>query len=130
MEYLNVLAAAAGAFAFGAFWYIRMAAPWAKAAGVEVDAEGKPVNSTPMAFVIGIVAMIVAAGMMRHMLASAGITGIVAGTVAGAGMGAFLIMPWVAMNYAFAQRPMALTWIDGVNAVAGSAIMGLILTLF
>jgi hypothetical protein len=50
--------------------------------------------------------------------------------VAGAGIGAFLVMPWVAMNYAFAGRPAALTVIDGANAVAGCAIMGLILTLF
>jgi hypothetical protein len=74
--------------------------------------------------------MIVVAGMMRHVLATSGIVSPGGGLVAGAGIGAFLVMPWVAMNYAFAGRPMALTVIDGVNAVAGCAIMGLILTLF
>jgi hypothetical protein len=34
------------------------------------------------------------------------------------------------MNYAFAARPAALSVIDGVNAVVGCAIMGLVLTLF
>lgn len=130
MEFLNVIAAAAGAFAFGAFWYIAMSKPWVAASGVATDAQGRPANAGAMPFVVGIVAMIVAAGMMRHIFASAGIMTPGAGIVAGAGIGAFFILPWLAMNYGFAQRPAALTLIDGVNAVAGSAIMGLILTLF
>jgi hypothetical protein len=130
MEYLNVIVAAAGAFGFGAFWYMRMSKPWIAASGVAVDAQGNPVNAGPMPFVVGIVAMLMVAGMMRHMLATSGIVSLGGGLVAGAGIGAFLISPWVAMNYAFAGRPAALTLIDGVNAVAGCAIMGLILTLF
>jgi hypothetical protein len=39
-------------------------------------------------------------------------------------------MPWVAMNYAFGQRPMRLTMIDGGNVIIGSGIMGAVLTLF
>ena len=50
--------------------------------------------------------------------------------VAGLGIGAFLITPWVAMNYGFAMRKPALTVIDGVNSVVGCGIMGLILGLF
>lgn len=130
MEILNVLAAAAGAFAFGAVWYIAMSKPWTAASGVETDAQGTPVNAGPMPFVLGILAMIVAAGMMRHVFAETGIATLGAGVIAGAGIGAFLVLPWLAMNYAFAQRPPALTLIDGVNAVVGSAIMGLILVLF
>ena len=131
MELLNVIAAAAGAFAFGAVWYISMGAAWAKAAGVPLDAAGKPQgNGSPMPFVVGIVAMVIVAGMMRHVFAAAGITTLGAGIVSGLGIGAFLICPWVAMNYAFAMRPAALSVIDGVNAVVGCAIMGAILTLF
>jgi Protein of unknown function (DUF1761) len=130
MEFLNVIAAAAGAFAFGAVWYMSMSKPWIAASGVATDAQGNPANAGPMPFVVGIVAMILVAGMMRHIFASAGIVTLGAGILAGAGIGAFFVVPWVAMNYAFAQRPAALTVIDGVNAVAGCAIMGLILTLF
>jgi hypothetical protein len=130
MEFLNVIAAAAGAFAFGAVWYIALSKPWIAASGVATDAQGNPANAGPMPFVVGIVAMIVVAGMMRHIFAGAGIATLGAGVLAGAGIGAFFVLPWVAMNYAFAQRPAALTVIDGVNAVAGCAIMGLILTLF
>ena len=50
--------------------------------------------------------------------------------MSGLGVGAFLITPWVAMNYAFAARPAMLSVIDGVNAVVGCAIIGAILTLF
>jgi Protein of unknown function (DUF1761) len=131
MEYLNVIAAAAGAFAFGAVWYIAMSKPWVKAAGIAVDAAGKPQgNGSAMPFVIGIVAMLVVAGTMRHLFAFAGIDTLGEGTTAGAGIGAFFISAWVGMNYGFSMRPLALWLIDTVNAVVGCAIMGAILVLF
>lgn len=127
MEFLNVLAAAVGAFAFGAVWYIAMSKPWLAAAEIT---EERQRGGGPMPFVIGIAAMVVVAGMMRHVFATSGIVTLGGGAVAGAGIGAFLITPWVAMNYAFAQRKGALTVIDSVNAIVGCAVMGLILTLF
>ena len=131
MEIVNVLAAALGAFAFGAVWYMSMAKPWIAAAGVPVDANGKPQgNGNVMPFVIGLTAMVIVAGMMRHIFQSAGIVTPGEGVVSGLGIGAFLITPWVAMNYGFAMRKPALSVIDGVNSVVGCGIMGLILTLF
>lgn len=131
MELVNVIVAALGAFAFGAVWYMSMSKPWIAAAEIPVDASGKPQgNGSPMPFVIGIVAMILVAGMMRHMFATAGIATVSGGLVAGLGVGAFFITPWVAMNYAFSMRKPALTVIDGVNAIAGCAIMGAILNMF
>ena len=131
MEFLNVIAAALGAFAFGAVWYISMSKPWMKAAGIPVDAAGKPQgNGSPLPFVVGLVAMVIVAGMMRHVFATSGVVTPGAGIVSGLGVGAFLISPWVAMNYAFAARPAMLSVIDGVNAVVGCAIIGAVLTLF
>jgi hypothetical protein len=131
MEFLNVIAAAVGAFAFGAVWYMSMSKPWIKAAGIAVDAQGRPQgNGGPMPFVIGVVAMVIVAGMMRHVFAATGIATLGAGIIAGAGIGAFFITPWVAMNYAFAMRNGSLTVIDGVNSIVGCAVMGAILTLF
>ncbi len=131
MEYVNVLAAALGAFAFGAVWYIAMSKPWMAAAEIAVDANGRPQgNGSMMPFAVGIVAMIVVAGMMRHVFATAGIVSIGGSVVAGLGIGAFLITPWMAMNYAFSMRKPALSVIDGVNSVVGCGIMGLILALF
>lgn len=127
MEYVNVLVAAVAAFGFGAVWYILMGKAWMAAADVT---EEQQKSGGPMPFVIGLVAMVLVAGMMRHMLATSGVTSVGGGAVAGLGIGAFFITPWVAMNYAFAMRKPALTVIDGVNSVVGCAIMGAVLNAF
>jgi hypothetical protein len=131
MEFLNVIAAALAAFAFGAVWYMSMSKPWIAAAQIPVDTNGKPQgNGSPMPFVIGIVAMVLVAGMMRHIFAMSGLDTIGEGIMGGFGIGAFLITPWVAMNYAFGMRKPMLTVIDGVNSVVGCTIMGVVLNAF
>jgi len=131
MELLNVVAAALAAFAFGAVWYMSMSKPWIRAAEIPVDASGKPQgNGSAMPFVVGLVAMLVVAGMMRHVFAMSGLTTVGQGVMGGFGIGAFLITPWVAMNYAFGMRKPALTLIDGVNSVVGCTIMGVVLNAF
>jgi hypothetical protein len=127
MEILNVIAAAIAAFAFGAVWYIALARPWQAAAGV-TEEQTRAAGPTP--FVIGIVAMILVAGMMQHVLATSGVTTVGGGAVAGLGLGAFVVLPWVAMNYAFSLRKPALTLVDGVNCTIGCGIMGAVLTAF
>jgi hypothetical protein len=127
MEFLNVIAAAVAAFAFGAVWYIAMSKPWMAASGVT---EEQQKAGGPMPFVVGLVAMVIVAGMMRHMLATSGVVTVGGGAIAGFGVGAFLITPWVAMNYAFGMRKPALTAIDGVNSVVGCTMMGAVLNLF
>ena len=131
MEYLNVLAAAVGAFAFSAVWYTAMSKQWIAATGISVDDRGKPMgDGSAMPFVIGIIAMILVAGMMRHVFQISGIVTLGGGLVAGFGVGAFFVTPWLAMNYAFAMRKSSLTVIDGVNVIVSCSIMGLILSLF
>jgi hypothetical protein len=131
MEFLNVIAAALAAFAFGAVWYMSMSKPWIAAAEIPVDANGKPLaNGGPMPFVVGLVGMVLAAGMMRHIFGMTAIDTVGKGVTAGLGIGAFSVMPWVAMNYAFAQRKGMLTVIDGVNVIVGCGIMGAVLTAF
>lgn len=131
MEFLNVIAAAVGAFAFGAVWYTTMSKPWIAAAGIPVDSAGKPQgNGSPMPFVIGIIAMIVVAGMMRHIFQMANITTLGKAAISGAGVGAFFVTPWLAMNYAFSMRKSALILIDAPNVIIGCTIMGVILALF
>lgn len=131
MEILNVIAAAVGAFAFSAAWYMSMSKQWIAASGIAVDGNGKPMgngSATPM--IIGLIAMILVAGMMRHVFQISGIVSLGGGLVAGFGVGAFFITPWVTMNYAFGMRKSSLAVIDGVNAIVGCSIMGLILSLF
>jgi hypothetical protein len=68
--------------------------------------------------------------MMRHIFGMAGIDSVDKGLIAGLGIGAFFIAPWVLINNAYAIRPFKLTLIDGGYAVLGCGIIGTILTLF
>ncbi|KPP89228.1 MAG: Protein of unknown function (DUF1761) [Rhodobacteraceae bacterium HLUCCA08] len=131
MEVLNVLAAAAGSWVFGAIWYMALSKPWLQAAGIECDENGRPKGGgNPLPFVLSAIAMIVVAGMMRHIFGMAGIATIGAGLLSGLGIGAFFIAPWVMINNAYGMKPFTLTLIDGGYAVFGCAIIGVVLTLF
>ena len=131
MDYLNVIAAPVGAFAVSAVWYMSMSKHRVAASGISVDDRGKPMgNGSPMPFVIGFIAMLLVVGTMRHVFQISGIVTLGGGLVAGLGVGAFFITPWVTMNYAFGMRKVSLAAIDGVNAIVGCSIMGLILSAF
>lgn len=127
MGFVVVVIAAVAAFAFSAVWYMSMSRAWIAAAGVPVDANGRPQGNGSMApFAIGFVAQVLVAGMMRHIFVQSGLDTVVEGIMGGLGIGLFLITPWVTMNYAFAMRPFRLSVIDGVNAVVGCTIMGIV----
>mgnify|MGYP003637859280 FL=1 len=129
MEVTSVLAA--GSWVFGAIWYMTLSKPWLKAAGVVCDENGRPKGgNNPTPFVLSALAMILVAGMMRHIFAGSGVSTLGAGIVGGLGIGGFFIAPWVMINNAYAGRPFVLTLIDGGYAVFGCAIIGAILTLF
>lgn len=131
MGLISVLAAAAGAYAFGAFWYMVNSKTWLEAAGLEVDENGRPAgSSSPAPFILSAICMIVVAGMMRHVFAMADIDTVGKGLTAGLGLGAFVALPWILTNYAYSMRPRMLSIIDGSYAVIGCTIMGIILALF
>ncbi len=130
MELINVIAAAAASYAFGAAWYMTLAKPWMAAAGVEVGADGKPANNSATPYIIAFIAALFVAGMMRHVFSLSGIDTIAKGLVSGLGIGLFLASPWLATCYAFGGRPFRLTLIDAGYATFGCAIMGTVLTLF
>ncbi len=127
MEIISVIVAAVGGFAFGAAWYMALSKQWVAASGIEVDESGRPADQSKTPFILGGIAMLVVAGMMRHMFAMSGIDTLAAGLVGGLGVGLFFISPWVMMNYAFGDRPFNLTLIDGGNATFGCAVIGAIL---
>ena len=131
MEYVAVLVAAIAAYAFGAGWYMALSKPWIAASGISVDAQGKPQgNGSPMPFVIGFACILVVAGMMRHIFAMMGMDSVADGIMGGAGLGAFIITPWLLMCYTYGMRPMMLTLIDGTYAIVGCTIIGVVLALF
>ncbi|WP_343080463.1 DUF1761 domain-containing protein [Ostreiculturibacter nitratireducens] len=129
MEIVSVIVAAAAAYAFGAFWYMKLSRQWVAAAGIAVDADGRPMNRSITPFVIAAIAMLVVAGMIRHIFSMSGVDGVIPGLVAGLGLGAFIALPWIVINYAYADRPKALTFIDGGYAVLGCAIIGAVIGL-
>ena len=131
MDIFNVLAAASASFVFGVVWYMVLSDPWMTASGVARDADGKPLNSSnPRPYILSAISAIVVAGMMRHVLAASGVTAISLGVIAGFGIGAFLIVPWMMMNNEVAGKPFQLTIIDGGYAVIGRTLMGAVLMAF
>jgi hypothetical protein len=130
MGVISVLAAAAAAWIFGAVWYMSLAKPWMRAAGIPMTPEGKPAgNGSALPFLLSAVAMLLVAGMMRHIFTMSGLASFGAGVVSGLGIGAFFIAPWIMINNAYAMRPFRLTLIDGGYAVFGAAIIGGVLML-
>ena len=131
MEIINVFVAAIGGWAFGAVWYMTLSKPWMEASGVEVGEDGNPVNSSdPTPYILSMVAMIIVAGMMRHIFGMAGIETVGKGLLAGLGIGLFFISPWIMINNAYGGRPFRLTIIDGGYATFGCGVSGAILALF
>jgi len=99
------------------------------ASGVKLGPDGKPANgSSPSPYIISAIAILIVAGMMRHVFAMSGLGTMVEGLMGGIGIGLFFITPWIALNNAYTMRPMMLTVIDGGYATLGCAIIGVVLT--
>lgn len=131
MEFINVFVAAIAGFGVGAIWYGVLSKPWMDASGVSVGADGKPANNAnPMPYIMGFLAMVLVAGMMRHVFELSDIETVGKGLISGFGIGIFLAAPWLMICYGFAGRPLQLLLIDGGYAALGSAALGLILSAF
>ena len=128
MDFLIVIGAGLASYIFGAAWYMMLADKWIEAAGIEADENGRPPNAGPLPYVVALVCAIIVAGMMRHIFALSGINTVGAGLISGLGIGLFLVTPWVATNYVFADRNRRLIWIDGGFATGGCTIIGVVLT--
>ena len=130
MGMLSVIVAAAAAWIFGAVWYMALSKPWLEASGIECGENGKPkTGGSPVPFILSAIAMLIVAGMMRHLFMMSGITTLGAGIVSGLGIGAFFIAPWIMINNAYGMRPFKLTAIDSGYAIFGCAIIGAVLVL-
>ena len=130
MEIIKILLAAVVAFAAGAVWYMALAGLWIKAAGVALDDAGKPKGGqSPKLFAYTFFLQLLVAGAMRHVFQLSNIDTVGEGLVAGLGVGLFFITPWIAINNAYGQRPLALTAIDGGYATIACALMGFVLTV-
>lgn len=130
MGYLTVFLAAAAGFVFGAVWYMALAKPWMAAASIKVGPDGQPEDKSPLPYVLAAVAMVLVAGMMRHMFVTSGVDTLWEGAISGLGVGLFFISPWIMINNGYCARPFKLTLIDGGYATFGCTIIGSALMLF
>ena len=128
MQLIAVLLAAAAGFGAGAVWYMVNAERWA--AGLGRTEDELKAERTALPFIIAIAASVLTAGLMRHVFASGGVSGIGGGLLSGFGVGLFFVAPWILSNYAFAGRPKALCWIDAGHVVIACSAIGLVLGLF
>lgn len=127
MEFLNVIAAGVVTWIFGAVWYMAIAKGWMAASGLTAETINK---NNPLPYIVSLIGAIVAAGMMRHILAGAGVDSVGKALLTGLGLGLFIVSPWIVNNVLYGQRDKRLIWMDCGYPVIGMAIMGVVLTLF
>jgi len=128
MGIIAVFVAAILGFSTGAAWYSALGSQWMQAVGrtkEDIDADK---DKTP--FVIAFLGALLASILMHHMFTMAGIEDALRCMGYGAGLGLFLVVPWIVLHYAFANRPRALWVIDAGHTVAAFAVIGLVLGLF
>lgn len=75
--------------------------PWLEAVSRDWGPDRRLDTRSPVPFILSAVAMIVVAGMMRHVFTMAGIASWDAGLIAGLGVGAFFITPWTVIHNAY-----------------------------
>ena len=86
-------------------------------------------RKNPVPYIVSFIAVIVVAGMMRHVFATSAVDTLWEGLVSGFGLGLFIATPWIVTNYGYAKRPTALMLIDGAYATVGCTIIGAVLML-
>ena len=126
MGAFSVVIAAVLAWVFGALWYGVLGKAWLAAEGLKAENIDRS-NKTP--FLISFVCVLLVAGMMRHILAMSGIDTIGTSALTGFGLGLFIATPWIVTNAVFAQKPRAVSLINGGYAVIGCTIIAAALAI-
>lgn len=127
MGIISVIAAAAAAWIWGAVWYGIIGKQWMPAAGLTEDTIDR---KNPIPYIGSFLCALLVAGMLRHVLATSGMTDLGGAAITGLGLGLFVAVPWMATNVMFQQRPWSLIWMDGAYPAVGMGLMGIVLALF
>ena len=127
MELINVVAAGAATWVFGAIWYMSIAKPWMAASGLTEETINR---SDPLPYIVSLIGAILVAGMLRHVLAGAGIETIGKALTTGIGIGLLIVSPWIVNNVMYSNRDRRLIWMDCGYPVIGMGIMAVVLVLF
>ena len=124
ISYLAIVLAAIVSFIFGALYYMALAKPWMKAAGIDPASR----NSSPMPFILAFIGELLMAFML------AGVIGHLSGgvTISSATISAFFI--WVGfvlttqiINHQYQMKPWSLTVIDSGHWLGVLFLQGLVI---
>jgi len=131
INYLAVPLAAFASFMFGGIWYGALAKPWMAAAGLSAEKikESNKGRTMPWTFVVAVVGQLVMAyvlaGLIGHFGTSEGT--VKNGVIAGAFVWLGFVVTALATNYAFQERPVTLTLIDGAHWLGVLLIQGAVI---
>jgi hypothetical protein len=129
MGYLGILAAAVGAWIFGAIWYGVLGKQYQLALGLNPEeCKGKPMPIAPL--VACFLGELVMAAVLFWLLEHLSVVGWMWGAHAGLLIGAGIVLPTVIINHMFPGRTKALMVIDGLHWVIVVAIEGAVLGAF
>jgi Protein of unknown function (DUF1761) len=125
-NYLAILVAAIGAFAFGAAYYMTLSKQWLAAVG-----KVEP-NRSPVPFITSFVAELVMAWVLAGMLAhfGAGQVTVKNGIISGLFLWLGFVLTTVVVNNGYAGRKFSLTAIDSVHWLGVLVIQGAIIGAF
>lgn len=121
LNHVAVVVAAVAHWIFGALWYGMLSSQWVAAVGKHAA------QSDPMPYIISIIALIVVAYAFGDLFRRIGINTLASGAKTGAVIGIAIVAAYLAVNYAYQARPLALWVIDGGYAVIGAAIIGAVI---
>lgn len=125
INYLAVVIAAIAGFMTGAAWYGVLGKQWMAAVGL-TEKQVKA-NPSPAPFILAGLANLIMALMLAGILAHMGRSGLINGVLTGLSVWFGFILTTITVNYAFASRPRALTFIDTGHWLAVLTVIGAII---
>ncbi|MBV9052623.1 MAG: DUF1761 domain-containing protein [Hyphomicrobiales bacterium] len=133
LNYLAVLVAAIGAFAFGAVYYGVLGKSWMAALGkTQAELKGPDGKMSPLPFVLSFIAELVMAwalaGVLGHL--GPGQVTLINGAVSAFFLWLGFVVTTIAVNNAYARRKLALTAIDSAHWLGVLVIEGVIIGAF
>lgn len=133
VNYLAILVAAIGAFAFGAVYYGLLGKTWMAALGkTQAELKDPDGKMSPLPFIISFVALIVMAWALAGVLGHLGPGQVTArnGAISALFLWLGFVVTTVAVNNAFGGRKFALTVIDSGHWLGALVVEGLIIGAF
>ncbi len=125
IDYLAVLVAAVGGFAFGALWYGVLGKQWMAALGM--TEQPRP---TPAPFVFALVCQLAMAWVLAGLIGHLGEVGVARSLLSALFVWGGFVLTTLIVNHRFQSARWSLTLIDGGHWLGVLLVMGLVIGLF